>query len=244
MFSNKSNKANPKDTHQPQVRHEVQACAVQILPSARSRESSISESGLLSVNGAESRLLARRPPLDIVPEDIYAATDHAPIYSSPGVRFRSTLSAEDIGQPILWALNLSSFKHVLTHALLMPWDRAPSIPGMYQHLLLPISERVASLLSDVHSMEDFTPAVIAQLNDAIPHRRIEWIGTMRDLAHGESQHARETRLRYFLEIGSMQLEDSFADTPDSVPSIPVDQNERFLEFLRGVPINDAMYSPS
>jgi hypothetical protein len=176
--------------------------------------------------------------------DLYCATDHAPIYSSPAVRFRSVLASEDIGQPIYWALDFASLKHVFTHALLLPWDEQPSMQGMYQQLLVPISERVQEIIGGLKSMDDFTPEIIAQLNDAIPHRRIEWVGTMRDLAHGDSQHARELRLRYFLEIGAIQLEDAFADTPDSVPPIPTAENEQFLEFLRGVSVHEASNSKS
>ena len=233
---------HPRTVHPCTPHSAAQAPLVPVLASARSREASTSEPGVLSVNGAESRLLPRRPALDVAMEDIYAAVDHAPVYSTPAIRYRSTLSTEDIGQPLLWALDLSSLKHVITHALLMPWDESPSIPGMYQHLLTPISERVASLIAEVRSLADFTPELVARINDLMPHRRIEWIGTMRDFAHGDSQHAREMRLRYFLETGAMQLEDSFADTPDSVPSIPVDENERFLEFLRGVPSAEALDS--
>ena len=189
--------------------------------------------GVMSSIAADAHLLARRPALAVTMNDLMSATDHAPVYSSPGVRYRSVLSTEDIGQPVLWSLDLASLKHVMTHALLLPWDSAPSMPGMYEQLLAPISERVAALLADVHGMQDFTPEFVERLNAILPHRRVEWIGTLRDLAHGDSQHARETRLRYFLETGAMRLDDAFADTPDAVPAIPTDENERFLSYLRG-----------
>lgn len=238
MSNQKTNNTDVTTTHAHTSHNAPQATLVPVLASARSSEASMSSPGVLSVNGAESRLLPRRPALDVAMEDIYAAIDHAPVYSTPAIRYRSTLSTEDIGQPLLWALDLASLKHVMTHALLMPWDESPSIPGMYQHLLAPISDRIASLIADVRCLADFTPELVARINDSMPHRRIEWIGTMRDLAHGDSQHAREMRLRYFLETGAMQLEDSFADTPESVPSIPIDENERFLEFLRGAPVHE------
>lgn len=189
--------------------------------------------GVLSSTAADAHLLAKRPALAVTMNDLMSATDHAPIYSSPGVRYRSVLSTEDIGQPILWSLDLDSLKHVMTHALLLPWDTTPSMPGMYEQLLAPISQRVAALLTEVRGMQDFTPEFIARLNDLLPHRRIEWIGTLRDLAHGDSQHARETRLRYFLMTGAIKLDDAFADTPETVAAIPTDENERFLSYLRG-----------
>gem|GEM_PF-6949538 len=244
MSNQMNSNMNMTDTHDTIPHAATQGLVAPVLPFARNRERSESAPGILSVSGAESRLIARRPALDVMLQDIYAAFDHAPIYSTPGIQYRSTLLTEDIGQPILWALDFPSLKQVLTHALLLPWDDAPSLPGMYQHLLVPISERVAALIAEVRSISDFTPQLIDQLNDAIPHRRIEWIGTMRDLAHGDSQHARELRLRYFLEIGAMQLEDVFADTPDSVPPIPTAENERFLEFLRGASVHEALNSKS
>jgi hypothetical protein len=190
----------------------------------------------LSSASCEARLLARHPALDATFEDLCDAKDFAPVYSTPGVRYRTTVPLEDIGHPILWAHDLASLKQVLSTVLLLPWDDAPSIPGMYRQMLGPMSEAVKGLLTAVSTIDDFTPEFLSRLDALIPHRRIEWIGTLRDLAHGECETARELRYRYFLETGAMDAEDAFADTPGSVPPIPVDENERFLEFLREYPV--------
>lgn len=216
------------------------AMIVPVLSHARAERHHSHGAPVLSTVGAESCLLAKKPPIQVSIDDLHCATDHAPIYSSPAVRFRSVLASEDIGQPIYWALDLASLKHVLTHALLLPWDSQPSMRGMYQQLLVPISERVREIISELKSVTDFTPEIIAQLNDAIPHRRIEWIGTLRDLTHGNCETAREIRFRYFLATDAMQLEDAFADTPAEVNPIPTAENEQFLDFLRGVPIGESL----
>jgi hypothetical protein len=211
-----------------------------ILNNARAESRDAFVDGYLSACGADTKLLARRAPLDVSMDDLHSATDHAPVYSSPAVRFRSTLTTEDIGQPIYWALDLASLKHVLSHALLLPWDESPSILGMYQQLLVPMSEQVDAITAQAQSLADFTSELIAKLNAAIPHRRIEWIGTLRDLTHGDSETARELRFRYFLATGAMNQEDTFADTPTDMPAIPTQENEQFLDYLRGFPLGAAV----
>ncbi|MFM7133367.1 MAG: hypothetical protein ACKO0W_03525, partial [Planctomycetota bacterium] len=191
--------------------------------------------GLLSPAGAESRLLPRRAPLAASMDDIYSSLDHAPLYSSPGIRFRSTVTTEDIGQPILWALDFRSLKHVITHAMLLPWDASPSIPGMYEQLLGPVSDRIAALLEPIRSIADFTPELLERISAAAPHRHVEWVGSLRDLTHGDCAMARELRYRYLLETGSLACTDVFADTPDTVAAVAPEENERFLQFLRGCP---------
>jgi hypothetical protein len=211
-----------------------------ILRNARAASGEGHGASYLSATGADTSLLARKAPVHVTMNDLHSALDHAPLYSSPAVRFRSTVATEDIGQPIYWALDAASLKHVLAHAVLLPWDESPSLAGMYQQMLVPISERVSTIVGRLQSVTDFTAEIIAELNDAIPHRRIEWIGSLRDLTHGESETARELRFRYFLATGAMQQEDAFADTPPTMPAVPTAENERFLDFLRGFPVEGGL----
>lgn len=190
----------------------------------------------LPPTACEARLLARHPAIDATIDDLTYALDLAPIYSTPGLRFRSTVTLEEIDQPFLWALDLESLKQAIATILLLPFDSRPSIPGMYQQMLGPMSDAVSSVVAGVSSMGDFTPELVDRLNRLIPHRRIEWIGTLRDLAHGDGPTARELRYRYFLETATIVEADAFADTPESVPAIPVAENEAFLDFLRGFPV--------